>query len=124
MARHPYLADARSRRCPTILVNIFQFAIMLIGLLFGGHSLLHRWDQRETRRGLLKRACRAPEFVARTWLDPEADVKSPKLWLQFKGSKPYLVADGRKGCAEVVERLKAAGIAVDGVDAQSEASAG
>ena len=97
-----------------LFVNIYQFAIMLLGLLFGGHSLLHRWDQRTTRRGLMKRACHWPEFVARAWLEGAEDVKSPRLWLQFKGGKPYVVAHGRKGCAEAIARLTAAGIEVDG----------
>jgi hypothetical protein len=94
-------------------VNIFQFALLLVAILFGGHSALHRWDLRTTRRALLQRACRAPEIVARVWVEGRAGEKSAQLWLQFAGGKPHAVAKGSKACTETIARLTAAGIAVD-----------
>ena len=67
------------------LLNIFQFALMLVAVLFGGHSALHRWDLRTTRLAMLRRACKFPDGVARAWVEIHEGGKPPKLWLQFSG---------------------------------------
>ena len=92
---------------------------MLAALLFGGHSALHRWDLRKARREMLLRACRAPEYVAQAWVEGEEGQASAKLWLQFAGGKPHLVADGRLGCVEAAIRLRGAGITLDAGAAQT-----
>ncbi|QCB48362.1 hypothetical protein [Hydrogenophaga sp. PAMC20947] len=94
-------------------MNNLQFAILLATLLFGGHLALHRWDIRQTRRSLLLRACKAPEHVARAWVEGQESGKAPKLWLQFTGGQPQTVAQGNTGCAAVSTRLRAAGVTVD-----------
>ncbi len=94
-------------------MNHFQVAILLATVLFGGHAALHRWDLRKTRREMLQRACRAPEHVARAWAEGGQSDGSVKLWLQFNGKTPHMVALGRKACAEALGRLRAAGIGVE-----------
>ena len=102
-------------------MDIIEFAIMLATFLFGGHSAIHRWEARKTRRALLLRACKAPEFVARAWVERQEDGQSTALWLQFTGGKPHTLAQGKLACAEVVARLRAAGVVVDTSAVQKDA---
>ena len=101
-------------------MNPFEFALMLAALLFGGHSALHRWDVRKTRREMLRRACRAPEHVAQAWVEGEEGRASGRLWLQLAGGKPQMVADGRLGCVEAAIRLRGAGIKLSVCAAQTD----
>ena len=97
---------------------------MLAAVLFGGHLALHHWDLRQTRRELLLRACRAPEYVARAWVEGEEGQASAKLWLQFAGGKPRMVGEGRIGCVEAAIRLRGAGIVLDAGAPQADATPG
>ncbi|AOW12701.1 hypothetical protein LPB72_16925 [Hydrogenophaga crassostreae] len=94
-------------------MNNLQFAILLATVLFGGHAALHRWDIRQTRRALLQRALRFPEYVARAWVEGQADDGTAKLWLQFTGGQPHVAAQGRTAVPEAVARLSAMGIDVE-----------
>jgi hypothetical protein len=94
-------------------VNTLQFAILLATVLFGGHSALHRWDIRQTRRALLQRASRFPEYVVRAWVEGREDDGSAKLWLRFTGGQPHIAAQGRMAVPEAVVRLGAVGITVE-----------
>lgn len=95
---------------------------MLAAILFGGHVALHHWDLRNTRRELLLRACRAPEYVTRAWVEGEEGQASAKLWLQFAGGKPHMVGQGRIGCVDAAIRLRGAGIILDASAAPPDAT--